>query len=89
MSSASVRFFLFLTHMPEQSKLTNPHYAMPSEIAGGTRTFGPYLVEVYADGVCALVDRGHATMFPILRTGKRHTQPSSIYVKPYIWIAAH
>jgi len=32
MSSASVRFFRSLTHKPEQSKLTNPHWTPSSAI---------------------------------------------------------
>ena len=70
MSSASVKLFLSLTHRPEQSKLTNPHYGISQSTTAEAKTQSnvhSYLVEVDADRVRELIDCWHATALPMFR----------------------
>lgn len=83
MSSASVRFLLFLIQSVEQSKFTSPHYVSTIENKCWIlQTLETYLVEISAERMGKGVDFVKIELAAIFWACKCYTSPCCVYVYP-------
>ena len=75
------------THIPEQSKLTRPHYINADTSAKiqlkGVRD---NLMEVDTDTVRPCVETAHEESFTIFGTGQDNTEPRTVNMHPYVGV---